>query len=172
MVLVLESSRCRAEAGSRYNGGHWRRIIRTASASGLSAQWSPVQGQGRNSQLFSAILPSSHYWSALKRTRTFSDNITGTYARPAAWPCNWARFCTLQKCAESPTVSRRRGRCQYWWRYEGVQGGEDAAEQPPLLVQILRLDQHPRPPLHPRQLRLQPQPFTQRGGVGGVTGGC
>ena len=75
MVLVLESSRCRAEAGSRYNGGHWRRIIRTASASGLSAQWSPVQGQGRNSQLFSAILPTSHYWCSLKRTLTFSDNI-------------------------------------------------------------------------------------------------
>ena len=63
---------------------HWRRIIRTASASGLSAQWSPVQGQGRNSQLFSAILPTSHYWSALKRTRTFSDNIKGTYARPGS----------------------------------------------------------------------------------------
>ena len=77
----------RAEAGSRYNGGHWRRIIRT-SASGLSGLQHSVpgvvRGQGRNSQLFSVILPTSQHWCALKRTRTFSDNIKGTYAWPGS----------------------------------------------------------------------------------------
>ena len=90
----------RAEAGSRYNGGHWRRIIRT-SASGLSGLQHSVPGvvRGRGETHSCSVS-----YSPLPNTGVRSNGhgrlvtiLKALTPGPAARPCNWARFCTLQK---------------------------------------------------------------------------